>query len=71
MAVPMRRCFVEAAAYASPTKGSTVCLYSSGSVLPPGHGLRRLVGMWVCSGTKSDSKPRASASRASSSMRIV
>ena len=71
MAVPTRRVFVAAAAYASPTRGSTVFLYSSGSSPPPGQGLRRLVGMWVCSGTKSDSKPRSSASRASSSMRMV
>ena len=48
-----------------------MCLYSSGSWAPPAKGLRRLVGMWVCSGTHSDSKPRASASRASSSMRIA
>ena len=71
MAVPMRSLAVDAAAYASPTRGSTVFLYSSGNSLPPGHGLLRLVGMWVCSGTKSDSNPRFSASRASSSMRIV
>ena len=34
-------------------------------------GLRRLAGMCVCSGKHSDSKPRASASRASSSTRMA
>ena len=71
MPVPTRSFLVAAAAAISDTNGSRVCLYSSGSVAPPANGLRRLVGMCVCSGTKSDSKPRSSASRASSSMRIA
>ena len=41
-----------------------------GQLGPPGHGVRRLVGMWVCSVTHSDSKPRASSSAASRSGRI-
>ena len=69
--VPRRMVLVAAAATARATKGSRVCQYSRGSSGPPGHGLRRLAGMWVCSGTNSDSKPRCSASRASSSIRIV
>ena len=35
-----------------------------GSSAPPGQGVRRLVGIWVCSGKKSDSKPRSSAALA-------
>jgi len=62
---------VTAAAAASATNGSTVCQYSRGRSAPPGHGLLRLAGMWVCSGTNSDSKPRPSVSRARSSMRIA
>ena len=34
-----------------------------GSSPPPGHGVSRLTGMWVCSAKKSDSNPRSSASR--------
>ena len=45
--------------------------YSRGSSGPPGQGLRRLVGMWVCSGTNSDSKPRSSAARPSSTTSIA
>ena len=71
MPVPSLSQVVTAAAAASPTKGSRVCQYSRGSSGPPGQGLRRLAGMWVCSGTKSDSKPLASASRARSSMRML
>ncbi len=37
---------------------------------PPGHGVRRLTGMWVCSVTHSDSNPRSSSSMASRSGRI-
>src|SRR5215831_4757427 len=70
MPVPRRSRDVTAAAAASPTNGSSVCEYSLGRVPPPGHGLRRLVGMWVCSVTNRDSKPRASRARARSSMRI-
>jgi len=57
---------VTAAAAASAPNGSTVRLYSSGSVASPvGGGVRRLVGMWVCSGIYNEWKPRASTSRAS------
>ena len=61
--------FVSLTAAAAPraTKGSSVCQYSRGSSLPPGHGLLRLAGMWVCSGSQSDSKPRDSSSRARAS----
>ena len=31
-----------------------------------GHGVLRLVGMWVCSGSQSESRPRSSTARASS-----
>ena len=47
--------------------GSRLRLYSSASSASPvGGGVRRLTGMCVCSGTYSEWKPRASASRASS-----
>ena len=56
-----------AAAAASATSGSTERLYSSASTSSPvGGGVRRLVGMWVCSGIQTESNPRSSASRASS-----
>ncbi len=71
MPVPTRSFLVAAAAAMRETKGSWVCAYSLGSGSPEGNGVRRLVGMCVCSGTKSDSKPRSSAARASSSMRIA
>src|SRR5262249_46186677 len=70
MPVPTRSRFVAAAAAMRATNGSSVCLYCSGSS-PPANGLRRLVGVCVCSGTQRDSKLRASASRASSSMRMA
>src|SRR5262249_50584493 len=63
-------CWVGAAGPVGATNGSWVRLYSSGSGPPPPNGLLRLVGMWVCSGTSSDSKRRASISRASSSGRM-
>ena len=69
--VPRRIVLVAAAATPSATKGSRVCQYSRGRSAPPGQALRRLAGMWVCSGMNSDSKPRSSAARASSSIRIV
>ena len=71
MPVPSLRRLVAAAAAISETNGSKVCEYSLGSWPPPGNGVRRLAGMWVCSGTNSDSKPRSSAARASSSARIA
>ncbi len=60
-----------AAAMASATNGSCVWLYSRGSSPPPGYGVSRLTGMWVCSGKKIDSKPRSSASRATRAGAIV
>ena len=63
MPVPRRRRSVTVAAAARATNGSSVRRYSSGSSGPPGHGVRRLVGMCVCSVTHSDSKPRSSSSR--------
>ena len=46
--------------------------YSSASWSSPvGGGVRRLAGMWVCSGSHSDANPRASASTASSAGPIV
>ena len=50
---------------ASPTNGSCVRQYISGRSPPAGYGVARLAGMCVCSGKKSDSKPRSSAARAS------
>ena len=60
---------VTAAAIASDTVMSSRCEYTSGSGSPvndPGHGVSRLTGMWLCSGSQSDSKPRSSTARASS-----
>jgi len=62
---------VTAAAIDNATNRSWVWEYSFGNIGPPGHGLRRDVGMWVCSGNQIDSKRRASASRASISGRIA
>jgi hypothetical protein len=55
MPVPTLSRRVAAAAAMSDTKGSCVCEYSRGSSPPPGKGVRRLVGICVCSGTNSDS----------------
>ena len=66
---PRRSFVVTAAAIASTTKASCRCEYSSGKGSPlklPGHGVSRLTGMLLCSGTQKLSKPRASISRASS-----
>jgi hypothetical protein len=41
---------VTAAAAVRARNGSCVRLYSSGSSPPAGYGVRRLTGMWVCSG---------------------
>ena len=70
MPVPSLILFVLIAAAVSATKGSWEREYSGGNSPPPGKGLRREVGMWVCSGNQSDSKPRASTSAPSSSGRI-
>src|SRR5262245_33395957 len=69
--LPILMVWVTAAAAASETKRSCVCQYSCGNSAPPGHGLRRLAGMCVCSGNHTDSKPRSSRARAISSGRIV
>ena len=51
MPVPSVMRSVTAAAAARATSGSRVRLYSSGSSgSPVGGGVRRLTGMWVCSG---------------------
>ena len=71
MPVPSLSVSVAAAANDSDTNGSCVCEYSRGRSPPPGKGDLRLAGICVCSGTNSDSKPRASNSRASSSTRIA
>ncbi len=70
MPVPTRRRSVTMAAAVMATTGSRQRQYCSGRSPPPGHGVSRLAGMWVCSGTQSESNPRASASRASSTMPI-
>ena len=57
---------VTAAAAVRLTNGSSVWKYSGGSSAPPRQGERRLVGMWVCSGTKRASNPRSSNAGASS-----
>src|ERR1700730_10842760 len=66
MPVPSLSVLVTTAAALRATKGSSVCQYSRGRLGPPGHGLLRLAGIWGCSGSQIDSKPRASSSRASS-----
>ena len=69
--VPSRSVVVSAAAAASATSGSTDRLYSSASSASPvGGGVRRLVGMWVCSGIQIESKPRSSAATARSTTSI-
>ena len=70
MPVPRRSRSVTPAAAVRATYGSSVRRYSSGSSGPPGHGVRRLVGMCVCSVTHSDSNPRPSSSTARRSGRI-
>ena len=67
---PASDSLVTAAAAPSMTNGSWVRRYSSGSSPPPGYGVRRDTGMCVCSGTNSDSKPRSSSARASSTTPI-
>ena len=57
---------VAAAAAINATNGSSIRLYSRGSSPPRGAPEVRETGMWVWSGTKSDSNPRASARWASS-----
>ena len=61
---------VALAAAPSATSGSSDRLYFSGSSAPLGCGVVRLVGMWVCSGSHSESRPRSSAARASSTTSI-
>ena len=70
MPVPSLSVFVLIAAAVSATKGSREREYSGGNSPPPGKGVRREVGMCVCSGNHRDSKPRASTSAPSSSGRI-
>ncbi len=70
--VPRRMWSVTADAAASATSGSSVRLYSSARTSSPvGGGVRRDVGMWVCSGRYRDAKPRSSAARASAAGSIV
>ena len=64
MPVPRSRRSVTADAAASATKGSWPCQYSFDSSPPPGNGVARLAGMWVCSGKNKLSKPRSSAALA-------
>ena len=47
------------------TNGSSERLYSSANGSPAGAGVRRLTGMWVCSGNQIESNPRSSAARPS------
>ena len=67
MPVPSLSSLVAPAAAASATNGSWMRRYSSGSEPSgvPGNRVSRSTGMWTCSGTQSDSKPRSSAARAS------
>ena len=51
MPVPSKSFLVAAAAKDSATNGSWVCEYFFGNSPPAGNGLRRLAGIWVCSGT--------------------
>ena len=69
MPVPSMMFSVTAAAAPSDTNWSCVRQYSSGSGGAPSrppHGVWRLVGMWLCSGNHSDSKPRSSVALANS-----
>src|SRR5215472_4866950 len=66
MPVPSLMRLVALATAASAMNGSRVREYSGGRLPPCGHGVSRLTGMCVCSGKKSDSKPRSSAWRPSS-----
>jgi hypothetical protein len=72
MPVPSRSVGAATAAAASATSGSCERQYSSGSspLAAPGYGVVRLVGMWVCSGSHSEAKPRSSVARASSTTSI-
>ena len=53
------------------TGRACACTPRASSASPVGGGVRRLVGMCVCSGRYSESKPRSSAARANSSEPIV
>ena len=65
--VPNRIVEVTDAAAARAMSGSTDRLYSSASSASPvGGGVRRDVGMWVCSGIHTESNPRSSAATATS-----
>ena len=69
MPVPSMMFLVTAAAAPSDTNWSWERQYSSGNGGAPSrppHGVSRLVGMWLCSGNHSDSKPRSSAALANS-----
>ena len=66
MPVPSRTRSVTAVIIPIVTNGSRQRRYSSSSGSPMGAGVRRLVGMWVCSGSQMDENPRASTSCASS-----
>ena len=46
-------------------------MYSLGSGPPAGQGVSRLAGIWVCSGTHRDSKPRSSQATANSAAGMV
>jgi len=68
--VPRRRAVVAEAAAASATSGSSERLYLSGSGPPAGWVGAGVTGMWVCSGSHSESSPRSSTARASSTTPI-
>ena len=65
MPVPSLMRSVTAAA-AQGAKGSWARQYISGRSPPPGNGVARLAGMWVCSGKNRLSRPRSSTARATS-----
>src|ERR1700692_1834011 len=66
MPVPSSSVLVTAAAAPSTTNGSLTSQYFFGRSPPLGKGDLRVNGMWECSGTQSESKPRSSSARASS-----
>ncbi len=69
--MPSRIVSVTAAAAARLVNGSAMYLKYSGISPPPGKGVARLAGMWVCSVTHIDSRPRASTSFARTSGMIM
>ncbi len=65
--VPSRTVCVTDAIAARQTNGSGKRRYCGARGRPPGNGVSRLTGMWLCSWNQIDSTPRSSAQRPKSS----